>query len=125
MIPEDAVILAADPISDKTVEEMQKEVDKIRSTQELVDAYALVYNKFWYIEDDIYDYDEGTENYNECLRNVELWEKLMESLENQVISEAKKEGLLAERPNFGTIKQLEAFMKKYGYRDGRGWWIEV
>ncbi len=38
---------------------------------------------------------------------------------------AEQEGLLGERrPDAGTIRRLEAFMKKYGYRDGRGWWVE-
>ena len=48
---------------DKTAEQMQLEIEQISNTQELVDAYVLVHNKFWYIEDDLYDYEEGTEDY--------------------------------------------------------------
>lgn len=50
----------------------------------------------------------------------------MDLLDDRVMSMAKEEGLLAERqPDSGTIKQLEEFMKKCGYRDGRGWWVKI
>lgn len=39
---------------------MPLEIEEISNTQELVDSYVLVHNKFWYIEDDLYDYEEGT-----------------------------------------------------------------
>ena len=52
--------------------------------------------------------------------------RMMNFLEERVVACATEEGLLAERqPNSGLIKQLEAFMKKYGYRDGRGWWVRI
>lgn len=39
---------------------------------------------------------------------------------------AEEEGLLlARQKNSGTVKQMEPFMKKYGYRDGNGWWIRI
>lgn len=45
--------------------------------------------------------------------------------DKRVMETAAEEGLLAERqPNSGTVKQLEAFMDKHGYRDGRGWWVK-
>lgn len=58
--PEGTVILSGNPIPDKTAEQMQLEIEEISNTQELVDSYVLVHNKFWYIEDDLYDYEEGT-----------------------------------------------------------------
>ena len=87
---------------------MQLEIEQIRNTQELVDAYVLVHNKFWYIEDDLYDYEEGTEDYIRVRDNVEAWGEMMDLLDDRVMSTAKEEGLLAERqPDSGTIKQFE------------------
>ena len=56
---------------------------------------------------------------------VDAWGDLMDTLDNRIMETAAEEGLLAERqPNSGTVKQLEAFMDKYGYRDGCGWWVQ-
>lgn len=121
--PAEAVILSADPMPDKTVEQMKLEIAEIANTQEVVDAYVQVHNKFWYMEDDLYDYEEGTEEYIRVRRNVEAWGEIMDSLDARVMAVAREEGLLSERRlNAGTIKQLEKFMKKYGYRDSCGWW---
>ena len=46
---------------DKSVEQMQLDIASISSTQELVDVYVQVHNKFWYIEDDLYDYEEESD----------------------------------------------------------------
>lgn len=109
-----------------SVDEMRATIKGISSTQELVEAYVLVHNKFWYIEDDLYDYAEGTDEYIEIKAVVDAWRDMMDTLSEQVMVTAKEEGLLAERQhNSGTIKQLGEFMKKYGYRDGRGWWVEI
>ena len=75
---------------------------------------------------DVCDYEEGTEDYIRVRDNVEAWGEMMDLLDDRVMSTAKEEGLLAERqPDSGTIKQFEEFMKKYGYRDGRGWWVKI
>ena len=124
-IPEGAVILVGDPMPDTSVEEMQQIIASISTTQELVDAYVNVHNKFWYIEDDVYDYDEYSEEYERVCAVVDAWGDIMDDLDNRIIKAAEDEGLLAERqPDSGTVKQLEAFMNKYGYRDGRGWWVK-
>ena len=124
--PEGAVIMAGDPMPDMSVEGMRTVIQEIHTTQELVDAYVQAHNKFWYIEDDLYDYEEGTDKYIEVKAVVDAWGDMMDSLCKRVMDVAKQEGLLAERqPDSGTIKQLEEFMKKYGYRDGCGWWVEI
>ena len=108
------------------LEEMWEKANNLQSIQELVDVFVAVHNKFWQFADGEYDYDEGTEDYKKACAITEAWGELMDSLEKKVFEVAKKEGLLAERQeNSGTIKQIEDFMKKYGYRDGRGWWIRI
>jgi len=108
-----------------SVEEMQQKILSITSTQELVDAYVLVSNKFWSVADDLDDYDVGTEEYEKIRSVFDAWNEMLEKLDKRIMETAAEEELLAERqPNSGTVKQLEAFMDKYGYRDGSGWWIK-
>ena len=100
-------------------------VEQINSTQDLVEAYVMVHNKFWYIEDDLYNYEEDSEEYKSVKFVVEKWAELMHILDRRIMEKAEDEKLLDDRlPNFGTIKQLERFMDKYGYKDGHGWWIK-
>ena len=126
LFPEGAVIMGSDHLPEVSAEEMREKVVSIVSGQELVDAFAAVHNKFWFIEDDVYDYKVGTEEYKKFCTVVEAWGDLMDDLERRVREAAEKEGLLAEKQaDSGTAKQIEAFMRKYGYRDGRGWWVRV
>ena len=102
-------ILVGDPMPDKSVEQMQLNIASISSTQ-----------------DDLYDYEEESEEYIRVKEIVEAWGEMMDLLDKKIMVAAKEEGLLAERqPNSGTVKQLESFMKKYGYKDGDGWWIKL
>lgn len=124
--PDEAVVLAGDPLPYKTIDEMRQDIEDIKSTQELVDAYVHVHNKFWLLEDDVYDFEEGTSEYNEACVVVDAWGDLMDDLDRKVMEAARKEGLLiARQQNAGTTKQLKVFMEKYGFKDGCGWWIKV
>lgn len=38
---------------------MNADIAEIDSTQRLVDLFVQAHNKFWFIEDDICDYEEG------------------------------------------------------------------
>lgn len=126
IIPKGTVILAGDPLPDMSIESMKSIVSKIESPQELVDVYAAVFNKAWYIEDDIYDYEEGTNEYKEACQYINKWFALMDELESKVMNQASSENLLTEKaPNSGTVKQLEKFMQKYGYKNGNGWWVKI
>lgn len=99
--------------------------EKKRATvQELVDLYASVHNKFWYIEDDLYDYEKGSEEYEQFCSVVDAWGCMMDDLKQRVITAAKNESLLPEsKSGQGKLKQIELLMQKYGYRDGLGWWV--
>ena len=123
---EGTVIMGGDPLPDKSLEEMWVIAKNYSTTQELVDAYAGAHNKFWWVEDDEYDFEEGTEEHKKACAVTDAWEQVMDYLEKRVIACAIEEGLFAERqPNSGLVRQLEAFMEKYGYRDGRGWWVRI
>lgn len=123
--PDGAVILAGDPMPDISEEEMRARISLITTTQELVDAYVNVHNKFWYIEDEVYDYEEGTNEYTAACETVDAWGEMMRELDQRIMEIAEERGLLDERkPNSGTVKQLERFMNEYGYRNGCGWWVK-
>ena len=125
-ISENAVILAGDPMPDVSVEDMKKTIDAIVTTQELVDAYVNVHNKFWFIEDEVYDYEKYTEEYERACTIVDAWGDLMDELDKRIMKTAEEEGLLSEPiPNAGAVKRLTGFMNKYGYRDGCGWWVKM
>ena len=123
---EGTIIMNADPLPDVTLDGMWTVAKHYSTTQELVDAYANAHNKFWWVEDDEYDFEEGTEEHKKACAVTDAWEQVMDYLEERVITCAIEEGLFAERqPDSGLVKQLETFMEKYGYRDGRGWWVRI
>ena len=126
LFEEGTVIMGGDPLPDRSLEDMWVIAKNYSTTQELVDAYAGAHNKFWWVEDDQYDFEEGTEEHIKTRAVTEAWEQVLDYLEERVITCAIEEGLFAERqPNSGLVKQMEAFMEKYGYRDGRGWWVRI
>lgn len=126
LFEEGTVIMEGDPLPDRSLEDMWVIAKNYSTTQELVDAYAGAHYKFWWVEDDQYDFEEGTEEHIKTRAVTEAWEQVLDYLEERVITCAIEEGLFAERqPNSGLVKQMEAFMEKYGYRDGRGWWVRI
>ena len=62
-IQEGGVVLGSEPIPDMSVTEMRDIISSIITVQEWVDVYAAVHNKFGYVEDEEYDYEEGTDEY--------------------------------------------------------------
>ncbi len=84
----------------------------------------MVHNKFWFIEDDIYDYEPGTEDYIRVRTVVDAWGELMDALSDR-IKEIMDRDHLRETTNKGNPHHVyEPFMRKHSYRDGRGWWIQ-
>lgn len=123
---EGTVIMAGDPLPEVSLEEMWDVANNLKGTQELVDAFAGAFNKFWWVEDDVYDFEEGTEEYENACAITDAWAELMDSLEERLIQIAKAEGLMSEDEEHPhSIVALSPIMEKYGYRDGRGWWVKA
>lgn len=124
VIPKDIAIMGGDPHPYLTVVEMWKKVEKIGSIQELIDEYVVVHNKFWFIEDNIYDYKEGSDEYKRVCHEIGEWADIVNTLYRRVMEEADKEGFLYDfQPEKGSRKQLSRLMDKYGYYDANGWWL--
>jgi hypothetical protein len=121
-LEEGTVIMCGDPCPDKTPEDIWSIAKGKCSIQELVDAYVIAHNKFWWVEDEVYDYDEGTEEYNKACEITDAWAEVMDYLCDNLIKCASEDGILATgESHYG----LKPFMEKYGYRDGHGWWVKL
>ena len=122
MFDEDTVIMSGDPTLDVTIEEMNLFAMQAETEKELADAYAMASNKAWWVEDDIYDYEEGTPEHKEACRITGEWFAVAELIRNRIFEILKSEGV--EVTNRGYIEILKLFMARNGYRDGRGWWVQ-
>lgn len=117
-------IMASEPLEGHLIEEIQDLAAKTADTEILVYLYAAVSNKFWWVEDNEYDFPQGTPEYAEAVQITDQWKKLMDELKERLMGIAVEEGLPpSEDSNVGTIKRMEGFMKKYGLVDAGGWWV--
>lgn len=69
-----------------TVAGMRKLYSGCLSEQELADAYFIADNTFWWVEDDIYDYEEGTPEYNAAVKTFEEWLALSKEYESKIFT---------------------------------------
>jgi hypothetical protein len=116
------VIMASEPIPNKTPTDVRGYFAERKSERDLADAFAIASNKFWWVEDNVYDYEEGTPEYIAACAITDEWGALMDEYEERIFVILRNEGV--EIPETGRIKVLEPFMKRNGYRDGNGWWIK-
>ena len=116
------VIMASEPIPNKTPTHVRGYFAERKSERDLADAFAIASNKFWWVEDNVYDYEKGTPEYIAARAITDEWGALMDEYEERIFMILRNEGV--EIPETGRIKVLEPFMKRNGYRDGNGWWIK-
>lgn len=116
-------VMISEPGANLTIEIAQKFYREINSEQELANLYSVVSNKAWWLADNDFDYEEGTEQYKESHRITEQWFVLEEKLKKDIFKILRKEGI--KIPKRGHIVVLEPFMQRYGYQNGDGWWIQA
>lgn len=116
-------IMGEEPLSDMTPQDLQERFSGKITENELATAYALSSNEFWWVEDNVYDYEEGTPEHAEAKRITDEWCSLMEHYEQQIFDILRSEGVVI--PDTGRIVVLVPFMERNGYFDGNGWWIEI
>ncbi len=120
-LPEKAVIMGGDPAANLTLEQAEEAAGKLNTESELAKLYAAVHNKSWWIEDQIYDFDTDTEEYRKAAELTDSWFALEHKLRSKIFEILKSEGV--EIPETGQITVLEPFMRRTGFKDGQGWWI--
>ena len=122
-ITEDIVAMDEEPIPGLTPKDVRAWYMAHHDEKGLATALAAVSNKFWWVEDNIYDYEEGTKEYKEACDITDAWGALMDELENEIIDVLKAENTTL--PDAGQREILAPFMKRNGYEDGDGWWIPL
>ena len=120
---EGTYIMVGDPAPGLTAEYALKAAEEIETEEELAVLFAVVSNKTVFVEDEIYDYEEGTEEWKRAVENTHFWLDLERKLRNRIFAILRAEGV--EIPATRQIVVLEPFMKRNGYFDGRGWWIKL
>ena len=121
-INKDAFIMCQEPSPDLTIEKANEIFYKIETEKDIANLLAVVHNKAWWIEDEEYDFEEGTEEHRKAVERTDMWFALSDKLRNMIFDILKHEGV--EIPDKGQIVVLEPFMKRNGFRDGQGWWIK-
>lgn len=121
-ISKDAFVMCQEPSPDLTIEKANEIFDKIETEKDIANLFAIVYNKAWWIEDEEYEFEEGTEEHRKAVERTDMWFALSDKLRNMIFDILRHEGV--EIPDKGQIVVLEPFMKRNGFRDGQGWWIK-
>ena len=114
--------MCQEPSPDLKIEKANEIFDKIETEKDIANLFAIVHNKAWWIEDEEYDFEEGTEEHRKAVERTDMWFALSDKLRNMIFDILRHEGV--EIPDKGQIVVLEPFMKRNGFRDGQGWWIK-
>ena len=115
--------MGQEPFPEVSLDEVKKRFDGTLSEQALADAFAICSNKFWWFEDNEYDYEEGTLQYQQARAVTDAWHQLMEQYEALIFDVLRNKNITI--PKQGTIRVLIPFMKENGYCDGNGWWVKL
>ncbi len=90
------------------------------SEQNLADAFAATHNKAGWLMHEADEYSAVQEMFEKWYELYqELYEKIFEILREENINKNANHMLEG-----GTHYIAKPFMKRYGYRDGGGWWIK-
>ncbi len=122
IINEDTYVMCEEPFPDLTIEKANQIFREIETEKDIADLFAVVENKAWWIEDEAYDFEEGTEEHKKAVERTAMWFALSDKLRDMIFDILKSEGV--KIPEKRQIVVLEPFMKRNGFIDGSGWWIK-
>ena len=115
-------IMGKEPVPGKTAADVRSFFADKLTEKDLADAFAVAFNQFWWVEDNIYDFEKGTPEYIKACSITDEWGALMDEYEKRIFEILINEGISI--PDTGRIAVLAPFMKRNGYDDGNGWWIK-
>ena len=115
-------IMGDEPTPDIGTQDIKVKYSLPLAERQLAEAFAITSNKFWWIEDIVYDYDEGTPEYMQAKALVSEWQSLMELYEAHIFAILKSEDVVI--PERGQIDVLIPFMERNGFEDCTGWWMK-
>lgn len=116
-------MMAEEPLPNTQPSEIRERFSGQLTEQQLAEAFAITSNQFWWVEDNVYDYPEGTPAYKEACEITDAWGELMDYYQSQIFEILSTEGI--KIPKTGQIDVLELFMVRNGYLNGQGWWIKA
>ena len=128
VLDKDIVALTEEPAGGKTVQDVRLWLSCHTSESDFADVLALVSNQVGWLDDEVYDYEEGTAEYNRALAIYTGWRDFYFELAKQSLEIIKTKPELAGQANLekrvGTHYQILPFMSYHGYLDKNGWWIK-
>ena len=116
------VCMGSEPLPDMTPDELRTWYAANHTERGLAAAYAAASNKAWWVEDEIYDYEEGTSERENAVAICHAWFAVMDEFKSVIHDVLRSEGV--EIPERGQIVVEIPFMERNGYEDGCGWWVK-
>ena len=116
------IVMAKEPVPNMSAAEVKAYFENKHTEKDLADAYAIAHNKFWWVEDNEYDYEEGTPEHIAACAITDEWRALMREYKARIFDILTNEGVTI--PTTGQFGVLVPFMARNRYADGNGWWIE-
>ena len=115
------IVMLGEPAPEVSIEDARRKYSIIEGENDLAEIYAVVENKAWWYADEIYDYEEGSIEYERAICIMNEWFEFAKEIKNDIFRIMRSEGV--EIPDTGHITVLRPFMLRNGYYDGDGWWI--
>jgi hypothetical protein len=97
-------VMTKEPIPDMNAAEVRAYFADKHTEADLADAYALASNKFWWVEDNEYDYEVGSPEHKAACAITDEWKTLMVEYEKRIFEILTNEGVVI--PEVGRIKVL-------------------
>ena len=120
-LTENTFVMCGDPSPELSIEGAKQAIKCILNETDLASLFASVDNKAWWIEDELYDYEEGTVEHAQIKETIDKWFSLSDTLRKMIFDILRNEGVLI--PETKQIDVLEPFMRRNGYRNAQGWWL--
>lgn len=115
--------MCEDPIHGLTPEIAEEIIDYINTESDLAGLFAAFQNRAQWVEDNEYDFEKGTKEYENAVQLTESWFALADKLRYRIFEILRAEGL--DISSEGQVVVLEPFMKRNGFRNRGGWWIRI
>lgn len=114
-------IMGEEPLPGRKPEEILEWYNSHHTEAGLAHAFADASNEFFWVEDDEYDYEDGTPENEKAQMITDAWGELMDKLKEEIFVILRSEGIAI--PERGQISVLKPFMERNGYYDRSGWWL--
>lgn len=122
VVKQPIICMGSDPFPEMTPDELRAWYAANHTEYGLAAAYAAASNKAWWVEDDIYDFEEGTPECDHAVAVCHAWFAVMDEFKEEIHDILRSEGIaIPEREQIAVEIPL---MERNGYMDGCGWWVK-